>query len=215
MKLGNIIYEKELVNHTEVEYINYFKGPQEYEKLDKTLPTLFVGWSFMKHCNPNNLIIQNADILHKKIIANELYWECSFEESKQSHVRGIDNFINAVPQFYFSPKYRFINMDPVFFQVVDVQGLMDAVPKEINSMYNFKNEMLYLYCEKNEVFEIIAINLKMYDYFQMDTKEIIKRLRERAPKCFYDPEGSIYQSYYKILPNFTLLKRYLITILSK
>ena len=215
MKLGNIVYEKELVNHTEVEYINYFKGPQEYEKLDKTLPTLFVGWSFMKHCNPNNPIIQNADILHKKIIGNELYWECSFEESKQSHVRGIDNFINAVPQFYFSPKYTFINMDPVFFQIVDIQGLMDAVPKEINSMYNFKNEMLYLYCEKNDVFKIIAINLKMYDYFQMDTKEIIKRLRERAPKCFYDPEGSIYQSYYKILPNFTLLKRYLITILSK
>jgi hypothetical protein len=91
---------------------------------------------------------------------------------------------------------------------------MDAVPKEINSMYIFKNEMIYLYCEQNQMFKIIAINLKMYDYFQMNTKEIIKNLRERTSKCFDDPEGSIYQSYYKILPNFALLKRYLITILS-
>ena len=72
MKLGNIIYEKELVNHTKVDYINYFNKPQIYHSLDKTLPTLYVGWSFMKSCNEFNDIIQNANILHKKIVANEL-----------------------------------------------------------------------------------------------------------------------------------------------
>ena len=215
MKIGNIVYEKDLVNHTEVEYINYYKGPQEYNKLDKTLPTLYVGWSFMKSCNPDNQIIQHADILKKKIITNELYWECSFEESKQSHVRGIENFVNAVPQFYFTPKYSFINLDPVFCQIVDVDDLMFAVPCTINKMYNYKNEMLYLYCEENTAFKLIAVNLKMYEFFKMDTGEIIKRLRGRAAECFYDPEGTIYQSYYKILPNFAHLKRYLITILAK
>jgi hypothetical protein len=211
MKLGNIIYEKELVNHTRVDYINYYDKPTEYHTLDKTLPTLYVGWSFMKLCNPNYDIIQNADILHKKIITNELYWECSFEESKSSHVKGIESFINLVPQFYFIPKYTFINLDPVFFQIVDIQGLMDVVPKEINALYNMRNEMIYILCEN----KITGINLKMYDFFKMDTQEIIKSLRQRTSKCFYDPDATIYQSYYKILPNFTLLKRYLITILSK
>jgi hypothetical protein len=214
MKIGNIVYEKELVNHTKVEYINYFESPKEYDTLDKTLPTLYVGWSFMKASNPNNELIQHADILHKKIISNELYWECNFEESKSSHIRGIENFVNAVPQFYFNPKYKYINLDPVFFQIIDIQGLMDVTPKEIDALYNFKNEMIYILgTDISNQKCIWGVNLKMYNYFKFDTEEIIKCLRQRATKCFYDPDGTIYQSYYKILPNFTLLKRYLITIL--
>jgi hypothetical protein len=211
MKLANIIYEKELVNHTQVDYINYFNKPQNYDSVDKTLPTLYVGWSFMKACNPFNDIIQNANILHKKIVGNELYWECSFEESKTSHVKGIDSFIKLVPQFYFQPKYTYINLDPVFFQIVTNDDLMDALPKEIDSIYNFKNEMVYLLHEKN----IIGINLKMYDFFKFNIQEILDRISGRIKKASYqDPQGDVYMSYYKILPNFTYLKRYLIVILS-
>ncbi len=211
MKIANIIYEKELVNHTKVEYVNYYNEPKEYDSLDKTLPTLYVGWSFMKACNSKNEIIQHADILHKRIITNELYWECSFEESKSSHVRGIESFVNLTPQFYFIPKYKYINLDPVFFQIVDIEGLMDVVPKEIDVIYNLKNEMIYILHENN----ITGINLKMYEFFKFDTKEIVKNLRQRTIKCFDDFDAATYQSYYKILPNFALLKRYLITILSK
>ena len=106
MKIGNIIFENELVNHSKVEYINYINEATSYDELDKTLPTLYVGWSFMKECNPNNEIIQNANILHKKIIQNELFWECSFKESKSSHIKGTESFVNSVPQFYFTPKYK-------------------------------------------------------------------------------------------------------------
>jgi hypothetical protein len=50
MKIANVIYEKELVNHTIVDYVNYINVATEYDSLDKTLPTLYVGWSFMKAC---------------------------------------------------------------------------------------------------------------------------------------------------------------------
>jgi hypothetical protein len=212
MKIANIIYEKELVNHTQLEYVNYINKPTEYDSVDKTLPTLYVGWSFMKACNPNNELIQHADILKKKIIANELFWECSFEESKASHVKGIESFIKLVPQFYFQPKYHYINLDPVFFQIVDIEGLLDVIPKEIDKLYNFKNEMLYVYSsEKNQIW---GINLKMYEFFKFEVQEIIDRISVRSKATFQDLEGSVYQSYYKILPNFTLLKRYLIVLLS-
>ena len=68
MKIANIVYEKNLVNHTKVDYINYVNGEVKYNNLDTSLPTLYVGWSFMKQCNPDNEIIQNANILYKKII---------------------------------------------------------------------------------------------------------------------------------------------------
>ena len=117
MKIANIIHEKELVNHTKAEYINYFNEPKVYDELDKSLPTLYVGWSFMKACNPDDPIIQNADILKKKIITNELYWEFSFRESKPSHVKGVDTFAGLVPQFYFSPKCLKNGGKPIFWRM--------------------------------------------------------------------------------------------------
>lgn len=209
MKIANVVYEKELVNHTVVEYVNYFNKPQNYDSLDKTLPTLYVGWSFMKACNPDNLIIMNADILKKKIITNELYWEFSFDESKASHVKGVDTFTSLAPQFYFTPKYQYVNLDPVFFQIVDIQGLMDVVPKEIKASYNFKNEIVYLLSEN----KIFGLNLKMYEFFKFNLQEIITELSLRTTLSHYDYEGTDYQFYYKIFPNFELLKRYLVTIL--
>jgi len=211
MKIANIIYEKELINHTKVEYINYYNEAIGYDKLDKSLPTLYVGWSFMKACNPNDEIIQNANILHKKIIGNELYWECSFQESKSSHIKGVESFISFIPQFYFSPQYTYTNLDPVFFQLRDIDDLMDVVPKKIDASYNFKNEMVYLLLDN----KIWGINLKMYEFFKFSTEEIISRLMQRTTDSTYDSDGTHHQKYYKILPNFAHLKRYLVVILSK
>jgi hypothetical protein len=211
MKIANIIYEKELVNHTKVDYVNYYNQPVKYSELDKSLPTLFVGWSFMKACNPDNEIILHADILKKKIITNELYWEFSFDESKASHVKGIENFVEIAPQFYFTPKYQFINLDPVFFQLVEIEDLMVVLPKEIDATYNLKNEMLYVLKDN----KIWAINLKMYEFFKFNPTEIITRITGRSIKTISDLEGLEYQAQYKIFPNFQLLKRYMVVILTK
>jgi hypothetical protein len=216
MKLANIVYETELVNHAEVGYINYYKGPIEYEKLEK-LPTLYVGWSFMKASNPQNEIIQHADILKKKIISNELYWELSFDEGKSSHVKGVENFVSAAPQYYFLPKYTYVNLDPVFFQLKDIQDLFDVIPKEIDATYNFKNEMLYLLKTGDTVSRIIGINLKMYEFFKFGVTDIVNEviIRTEGDNYHNDFEGLIYLAYYKMFPNFSHLKRYLITILTK
>ena len=211
MKIANIIYEKELVNHTKANYINYFNESIGYDELDRSLPTLYVGWSFMKTCNPNNDIIQNADILRKKIITNELYWEFAFKENKASHVNGVDKFAVLVPEFYFTPRYSYINLDPVGFNIRDIQDLMDVIPKEIDFSYNYKNEMVYILKDN----KITGINLKMYEFFKFDISKLLEKLQERTRDSVNDIDAEIYQFNYKIFPNFELLKRYLITILSK
>lgn len=214
MKIANIIYENELVNHVKSDYINYFNEPKAYDELDKSLPTLYVGWSFMKTSNPDNKIIQNADILKKKIITNELYWEFSFNESKASHVKGVNTFASLVPQFYFTPKYTYTNLDPVFFQLKDINDLMDVCPKKIDNLYKYKNEMIYIYSDN----KIWGVNLKMYGFFKFDVNDIEHLLGQRLglnKEYYTDPEGDTYQQYYKIFPNFDHLKRYMVTILSK
>jgi len=211
MKIANIVYGDELVNHTEVEYINYFKGCRGYDELDKSLPTLFVGWSFMKECNPNNELIQNVDILKKKIITNELYWEFSFQESKSSHVKGVESFSRLAPQFYFTSKYKFTNLDPIFFQLTNVRDVMDVLPKKIDSVYIHKDEMLYLIVDD----KISALNLKMYEFFEFDIKELETQITSRTNDVTIDSDGALFLKYYKIFPNFAHLKRYVIVILTK
>ena len=213
MKIANIIHEKQLVNHTKVEYVNYINTATVYENVDTSLPTLYVGWSFMKACNPDNPIIQNADILRKKIITNELYWEFNFLEGKASHVKGVDKFAGLVPEFYFKPRYTYTNLCPVFFQLEDLRDLMDVSPKQIDFLYNYKDEMLYILSEN----KIWGLDLRMYEFFKFNKTEIVNGLLARTinNQIELDTNGEIYQSYYKIFPNFELLKRYLVTILSK
>jgi hypothetical protein len=211
MKIGNVIHEGELVNHTKMGYINYFNERKTHDEIDKSLPTLYVGWNFMKSCNPDNEVIQNADILKKKIVTDELYWEFDFRESKASHVKGVDKFVNLVPEFYFSPKYGYINLDPVFFQIKDIQDLMDVLPKEILKIYQYRDEMLYVLVDG----KITGINLKMYEFFQFNINDMIHRLNERLiteDTYFTDPDAETYQSYYKIFPNFERLKRYIVAL---
>lgn len=212
MIIGNIIYEDELVNHTKVEYINYYKS-SVVDDHDPSLPTLYVGWSNMRKTYPDNELLQNADILKHKIITNELYWEFSFSESKSSHIKGVESFVNYVPEFYFK-KYSYTDLDPVGFQLRDIQDLMDVIPKEIDSIYQYKDEMIYLFVNN----KITGINLKMYNFFKFDINNIIHKLGERLKtdsEFITDLDGEIYQSHYKIFPNFSNLKRYLIVLLTK
>lgn len=211
MKIGNVIYEngKELVNHTKVDYINYISDGRQYKDVNKLLPTLFVGWSFMRENNLDNEIISIADILDKRIITNELYWEYSFNENKSEHVKGIDNFVKNVPEYFFYPRYVYTDLDPIFFQISDIQDLIDILPKEISRVYKYKNDFLYAYSNK----KIWGINLKTYKFFQFDVIEMIKKITERSVYVIDDDCGQYYQEVYKTFPNFDRLKRYMVTIL--
>lgn len=207
IKIANIIHESELVNHDKRDYINYYNEPITYDDLDHTLPTLYVGWNFMRCCNLDNLIIKNANILHKKIIKNELYWEFSFMESKPSHVSGIELFVEHAPEFYFI-KYNYINLDPVFFQIATLDNLFDIIPLKLDKVYTHGDKMLYLQKENT----IWGIDLEMYKFFNFNIELILELTKAKANTVFEDSDTTLYQKYYHFLPEFPPLKRYIITL---
>lgn len=211
MKIANIIFENELVNHSQVSYVNYINTSLEYSKIDNDLPTLYVGWFFMKKINIDDKIIQNTNILSKEVIPNKLYWEFSFSENKSSHVKGIDSFINMLPTYKYISKYEFINIDPVFNNIRNINELFTHVPIKISKIYCYKDEIMYLLNDN----KIWGINLKMYKYFKFTVNDIVFGLGERLMingEYIVDDDGTYYQSFYKILPNFELLRRYIVTI---
>ncbi len=84
MKLGNIIYEDELINHKKSKIINYveFKNLSNV-KIDNNLPTLIVGWKLVKEILKESSL--EISILEKRIVTNKLYWEHSFEDEKEEY----------------------------------------------------------------------------------------------------------------------------------
>lgn len=214
MKIANIVYEKELINHTKVDYINYYNEPKSFEDIDKTLPTLYVGWSFMKKCNPNSDIINNTDILNYTVIENSLYWTFSFKENKPLHVKGVDKFSVDSPKIYFESNFDYYNIDPVFNQIKTTEDILNLVPTILDNIYIYKNEMMYLLTGNS----IIGLDLRMLRFFKLDSDEVIDELDSRLElyqDIIDDSDGELFRPYYKIFPNFIPLKRYLVTILSK
>lgn len=207
MKIGNIIYEDELVNHKMVEYINYFKGDDFYPLKESIadLPTLVVGWNFLKKLEPNLRI----NILKHKIEKNKFYWEFSFNENKSSHVSGVNSFVEHVPEFYFSSRYKYVNLDPVFYQIRDENEIFYVLPKDIIKIYCFKDKMLYVLSSENIIY---GFDLNMYSFFKFNIDNIILRFKEISFASFIDEKGEIYEKYYKIFPNFQFLKRYLVAL---
>ena len=211
-KIANIVYENELINHTKVKYINYINDQISFDKIDTTLPTLYVGWKFLKLSNPNDNLILNHNILDKRIISYQLYWEFSFEENKSDHVTGVKMFVNNAPYYYFNSNYKFTNIDPVFFNICDFDDLKLLLPKTVDYYYKYKNEMLYTLSGSS----IVGIDLKMYDFFNFDIEAILDEIRKRCiGGGVIDPDADDYKNYYKIFPEFEFLKRYLVVLLSK
>jgi hypothetical protein len=209
MKIANVVYE-ELVNHIESDYINYINKSVNYNEIDNTLPTLYVGWRFMKSCN-NNEKIMDADILTKCIIPNKLYWEFSFNEYKSLNIIGVYSFVAKAPDLYFRSRYNYVNIDPTFLNIRTSIDFLDVLPKSIDRIYKYKNECIYLLHDN----EIIGINLRLIKFLNFDQEIFFKELSSRCPNYIDDLNGDEYMKYYKIYDRFESLKRFVVTMIAK
>lgn len=208
--LGNILYVDDLVNHTEVEYINYYNiENSSLMGIDFRLPTLTVGWELNKKLAEEFNF--EPSILKKETERNKSYWEFSFKENKAQHVSGVDMFARNVPFFYFISRYSYVLIDPIFNNIEHVEQIVPMVINSSEWIYNYKDEMLYALGGNR----IHGIDLKMYDYFNMDIEHIKSKVIEESKNYTNDPDGSIFQEYYKTFPNFEDLKRYIVVLLSK
>jgi hypothetical protein len=209
MKIANVVYE-ELVNHIEVDYVNYIQKSVNYNEIDNLLPTLYVGWRFMKSCNSNEKIM-DADILTKCIIPNKLYWEFSFNEYKSMSINGVNSFVTKAPELYFQSRYNYVNIDPTFLNIKNSIDLLYILPKNIDWIYKYKNECIYLLYNN----EIIGINLRLIKFLNFDQDVFFKELSDRCPNFMDDINGNEYMKHYKIYDRFELLKRFVVTMIAK
>ena len=120
----------------------------------------------------------------------------------------MESFVSYIPNFYFFSKYSYTDLDPVFFQISNVQDLFDVLPKEIDAVLHANGNMIYVLKDN----KITGLNMEMYGFFDFDRDEIIRRLYDKCTNQYDDSEGKEFIKHSKIFPNFPHLKRYLIVL---
>ena len=211
MKLGNVIYDEELINHVQSSLLNYYEFDENSNtQIDNNLPTLIVGWKLVKKILTESLI--KFSIEDKRIVTNRLYWEYSFNENKEEYVLGISNFVDNVGFYYNLDKFKYCNLDPLFFQINNFDDLKNVLPKEINGFYKYKLDMVYILKEN----KITGIDLNSYKFFGFNITEIIDYLTsivDTSENIFLDDKGSIFSKYKTDMPYFNKLKTYILPLL--
>jgi hypothetical protein len=221
MKIANIVYHEDLVNHEKVDYVNYIQYHIEDGKLSNTsqidynLPTLYVGWEFLKKLQEEKRVIfynnTKPSILEKELDKNKVYWEFSFKEKKSDHVNGVQMFVNDSPYYYFRG-YKFINCDPFFNKIETVEDVLAILPDQHKTVYSYKKEMLYVFDGDQTIY---GVDLRVYAYMGYDVTQLENAICSNTKDCIIDEDGEIHKKYYKIYPFFENLKRYLSVLLTK
>lgn len=178
MKIANIIHNSELVNHTKNDLINYYN--EFTDEIDYKLPTLVVGWFFLKE-NLDIFKEFNISISDKTIIKSNIFWEFSFDEDKQEHINGVIDFVHKIVDLYFLNNYNYINYCPIFNQIKSINEFKDGLPN--------KFDLIYLSKSGNNAYGIIddtiyGIDLLLFDNLKLNSDDIINHLKTIGDVCY-------------------------------
>lgn len=203
-KIANIVSSVELSNHKKLEWINYYKS---ITHVNFTIPTLIVGWNDYKrefpHLYPN--------ISKKKSQSSSpLWWEFSMEEKMVDHFKGVEEFVKKAPR-EFCDLYNYQSIDPIKNVIGDEYDLITRIPLSNSVFYLYKDEIIYVLDRNTN--KIYGIYLNAFKYFRFDIQKIITLISNRIEKRILDSDGTLYQQYYKLFPNFDQLKRSIVLFL--
>ena len=216
MKIANIIYRGELVNHKRVDYVNYIETQMCIDQIKIDVPTLYVGWKYFKEINKYNKTASRVDILNKEVIPRKLYWEFSFDEKKSDHINGVEDFVLSAPQLYFSNKYKYNHINPIFKEIKNVNDFKKiGISESFDVFYNYKNKFIYLLDISINENVICGVDLELFKFLDINYDAVIDFLKSNSSKIVEDFDGKKSEEYLSYFGSGDVLKKYLPVICNK
>lgn len=216
MKIASIIYNCELVNHKKVDYINYIEKSVCLDQIKQDIPILYVGWGCFKDANKYNKTASNVDILNKEVIPRKVYWEFSFEEKKSDHINGVEDFVLSAPLLYFTNKYVYKPINPIFLKIKNVDDFKKlGISESFDVFLNYKNEMIYLLDISINENIIYGIDLELLRFLNINENIIIDYFKRLSSKVIEDFNGEKSEEGLSYFNSSNELIKYLPVILNK
>jgi len=158
MKIANI------VSTTNINVSNDFNVVKSLGEIIQGLPTLIIGWDFVKKNYPD------YDILTKKLEEN-LYWTFKKTEDRSKHEEDIYNFVENTYRNLING-IEYVYVDPILFSRRKIKKIITKIKglKEIIS-YEHKG-MIYIYGEKL----IFGVDLSILEYMGFNTCKVKNKI---------------------------------------
>lgn len=179
MYIGNIITSSKIEDEN-------FKVCRKIETIDKSLPTLIVGWEKTKE-----IYGDKVSILHKKI-DDKTQWTFSTKERKVDYDKDIQSFMtNCYSNIGKDINYVYIDV------IHDSKKKIKKIIRKIYSLknpkvYNHHNRMIYIYGD-NIVF---GVDTEMLSYIDIDYKKVLLKLGKISNCLFIDEKiFNIYKDF--------------------
>ena len=160
------------------------------KSLDETvqgLPTLIVGWDFIKKNYPD------YNIINRKLNEN-LFWTFKKTEKRELHEEDIYNFVEqSYKNLIKDITYTFI--DPILFSRKNIVKIIKAI-NNTNKVISYKHEnMLYIYFERY----IFGVDLTFTEFIGLNNEKLLSKINKKS-YIFLD-KNTIFIEYKKRIEN--------------
>lgn len=173
MFIGNIVSETKL-NRSEL-----FNYSTSLEDIDRSIPTLIIGWNFSKKIVDN----KKLNILTKTIEDN-INWTFTKRERRIDYEKDLNIFIKkSLKNVEILVNYKYINLLTCGYS--DIKNLLKKLNKNnTNYIYIYRNTFIYI-CVNNYVF---GLDFNIIDYLNIDRKKIYKHLYSTKNILFFSDD---------------------------
>lgn len=191
-----------IVTTYKLDVSEFFNVVKDYNDIDKTVPTLIVGWKEVKKLFPSQ------DILISYIDDNTT-WTFSKREKRFQYEKDIKLFIdNIIKNLNNNINYKFFNY--ILYSKKKQETFIEYVKKGNCSLYH-NSRFLYIYNHIDKV--TLGISLNDLKFININVGKFIKELVNNnnniicdSLKCFDTQSLSLIKDNIKVLPYLNYLK---------
>jgi hypothetical protein len=160
------MYVGNIVNSSDIKEEN-FKICNDVESIDKSLPTIIIGWNETK-----KIFGDEVSILHKKI-KDDIFWTFSMSERKVEFENDIEDF----KHFCYNRVGKHLN----YLYVDPLHNKLTTIKKIIRKIYSLDESMIYisptnmLYILGEDI--IFGLDLNVLEFIGIPDTKIISRIK--------------------------------------
>lgn len=162
MKIGNI------VSPTNIDVSVDFNVVQSLDDIIQGLPTLIVGWDYVKKNYPDYDIINRS-------LGPDLYWTFKKHEKRDLHEEDIYNFVERTYKNLIQD-IQYVFIDPILFSGKKLFKILRKL-YSLTPIISYEHDsMIYIYGDKI----IFGIDLNLLMFMEMDINRIKARIVKKS-----------------------------------
>ncbi len=159
MKIGNI------VSTTNISVSEDFNVVKSLDEIIQGLPTLVVGWDFVRKNFPD------YDVIEKKL-GDNLFWTFKKTENRAQHEEDVYNFVEKTHKNLIS-NIDYVYIDPVLFSMQKMKKVIKKI-KSLSSIITYQHgSMLYIYGDNI----IFGVDLSFIEFIGLNPEKIKTKIK--------------------------------------